>query len=192
MPLEYFLFVSTVVPHELFKIVDSRKRFQQDEFKRIWDKVYAAKEDKKPKQAPGKKANAPKPPPPKSVAPAPPKGKYDRNIWVNLVALLSKKEVLPVVVFTFSKKRCEEYADTLSNVDLLNAKDKSEVHVFIERSLAKLKGADCDLPQIRRMRELLGRGIGVHHGGLLPIVKEVCISLIVIVTHIHSHITNQH
>jgi superfamily II RNA helicase len=23
------------------------------------------------------------------------------------------------------------------------------------------------------MRELLARGIGVHHGGLLPIVKEV-------------------
>jgi antiviral helicase SKI2 len=29
------------------------------------------------------------------------------------------------------------------------------------------------LPQIQRMRELLSRGIGVHHGGLLPIVKEV-------------------
>jgi superfamily II RNA helicase len=24
------------------------------------------------------------------------------------------------------------------------------------------------------MRDLLTRGIGVHHGGLLPIVKEVC------------------
>jgi antiviral helicase SKI2 len=24
------------------------------------------------------------------------------------------------------------------------------------------------------MRDLLSRGIGVHHGGLLPIVKEVC------------------
>jgi antiviral helicase SKI2 len=110
------------------------------------------------------------------VAPAPPKGKYDRNLWVNLVALLQKKEILPVVIFTFSKKRCEEYADTLSNIDLLTAKDKSEVHVFIERSLAKLKGTDCDLPQISRMRELLSRGIGVHHGGLLPIVKEVCLS----------------
>lgn len=32
---------------------------------------------------------------------------------------------------------------------------------------------DRKLPQIRRMRDLLSRGIGVHHGGLLPIVKEV-------------------
>lgn len=27
--------------------------------------------------------------------------------------------------------------------------------------------------QIRRVRELLERGIGVHHAGLLPIMKEV-------------------
>lgn len=36
-----------------------------------------------------------------------------------------------------------------------------------------LVDADRKLPQIRRMRDLLSRGIGVHHGGLLPIVKEV-------------------
>ena len=34
-------------------------------------------------------------------------------------------------------------------------------------------GSDKQLPQITNMRNLLGRGIGVHHGGLLPIVKEV-------------------
>ena len=43
----------------------------------------------------------------------------------------------------------------------------------IEKSLARLKQEDRDLPQIRRMRELLSRGLAVHHGGLLPIVKEV-------------------
>lgn len=32
-------------------------------------------------------------------------------------------------------------------------------------------GTDKTLPQITRMRDLLSRGIGVHHGGLLPIVK---------------------
>lgn len=32
-------------------------------------------------------------------------------------------------------------------------------------------GSDKTLPQIGRMRELLSRGIGIHHGGLLPLVK---------------------
>lgn len=34
-------------------------------------------------------------------------------------------------------------------------------------------GSDKNLPQISTIRNLLARGIGVHHGGLLPIVKEV-------------------
>lgn len=36
-----------------------------------------------------------------------------------------------------------------------------------------MPGTDKKLPQIARMADLLGRGIAVHHGGLLPIVKEV-------------------
>ncbi|KAG9042495.1 hypothetical protein FS837_010810 [Tulasnella sp. UAMH 9824] len=97
----------------------------------------------------------------------------DRNLYVHLVGHLKKQQLLPVVIFTFSKKRCEEYAATLVNLDLANASDKSEVHVTIEKALGRLKGSDKKLPQIARMTDLLKRGIGVHHGGLLPIVKEV-------------------
>lgn len=45
--------------------------------------------------------------------------------------------------------------------------------MIIEKSIARLKPEDRVLPQIVRLRDLLGRGIAVHHGGLLPIVKEV-------------------
>jgi antiviral helicase SKI2 len=115
----------------------------------------------------------------------------DKNLYVHLLGTLRKKELLPVVVFTFSKKRCEEYAATLRNSDLCTSVAKSEIHVTIEKALARLNGesisfasfdrsgdlcvgSDRKLPQIGRMRDLLSRGIGVHHGGLLPIVKEVC------------------
>jgi antiviral helicase SKI2 len=54
---------------------------------------------------------------------------------------LKKKHLLPVVVFTFSKKRCEEYAATLVNADLSTAAEKSEVHVAVEKALSRLKGA---------------------------------------------------
>lgn len=97
----------------------------------------------------------------------------DRNLFVHLIGLLQKKQLLPVVIFTFSKKRCEEYAGSLSKTDLCTSLEKSEIHVFIERSLVRLRGSDKELPQILRMRELLSRGIAVHHGGLLPIIKEV-------------------
>ncbi len=97
----------------------------------------------------------------------------DKNLWIHLVGQLRKKDLLPCVVFVFSKKRCEEYATSMPNTDLNTAKDRSEVHIVIEKSLTRLKGSDKELPQIKRMRDLLGRGIGVHHGGLLPIVKEI-------------------
>lgn len=97
----------------------------------------------------------------------------DKNLYVHLLNHLQKKGLLPVVVFTLSKKRCEENAATLTNSDLCTSVEKSEVHVAVEKALARLKGSDKKLPQIARMRDLLSRGIGVHHGGLLPIVKEV-------------------
>ncbi|KAI6047978.1 ATP-dependent RNA helicase [Pisolithus marmoratus] len=97
----------------------------------------------------------------------------DKNLYVHLVNQLQKKGLLPVVVFTLSKKKCEENANTLSNADLCTSVEKSEVHVTMEKALSRLKGSDKKLPQIAKMRSLLSRGIGVHHGGLLPIVKEV-------------------
>ena len=97
----------------------------------------------------------------------------DRNVWVHLVQHLKKHDLLPSCIFVFSKKRCEQNADALSNLDFCTAAEKSAIHMIIERSLARLKPEDRILPQIRRLRELLSRGIAVHHGGLLPIVKEV-------------------
>ncbi|PWN49830.1 putative SKI2-antiviral protein and putative helicase [Violaceomyces palustris] len=100
-------------------------------------------------------------------------GRGDKNLWVHLVGLLRKKDLLPAVVFVFSKRRCEDYASSMPNTDLCTAREKSEIHIAIEKSLTRLKGSDKNLPQIQRMRDLLSRGVGVHHGGLLPIVKEV-------------------
>lgn len=42
----------------------------------------------------------------------------------------------------------------------------------IFRSLARLSEADRQLPQIHVVSSQLKRGIGVHHAGLLPILKE--------------------
>lgn len=97
----------------------------------------------------------------------------DKTLWVHLVQFLKKESLLPACIFVFSKKRCEENADALSNQDFCTATEKSAIHMIIEKSIARLKPEDRVLPQILRLRDLLGRGIAVHHGGLLPIVKEV-------------------
>ncbi|KAK6347763.1 hypothetical protein TWF718_005592 [Orbilia javanica] len=97
----------------------------------------------------------------------------DKNLWVHLVQHLKKEDLLPGCIFVFSKKRCEENADALSNLDYCTANEKSAIHMIVEKSIARLRIEDRQLPQIRRLRDLLSRGIAVHHGGLLPIVKEM-------------------
>ena len=56
----------------------------------------------------------------------------DKGLYVGLVSLLERMELRPCVVFTFSKKRCETNADGLGSLDLTTAKQKSEIHVFIQ------------------------------------------------------------
>ena len=97
----------------------------------------------------------------------------DRNIWIHLIQHLRKEDMLPACIFVFSKRRCEENANALSNLDYCTASEKSAIHITIEKSLTRLKAEDRSLPQIRRLRDLLKRGIAVHHGGMLPIMKEV-------------------
>ena len=64
----------------------------------------------------------------------------DKNLYVHMLGNLRKKALLPVVVFTFSKKRCEENAATLTNLDLCTSVEKSEIHVAVEKALSRLKG----------------------------------------------------
>ncbi|KAJ2918359.1 hypothetical protein MD484_g2046, partial [Candolleomyces efflorescens] len=190
VPLEHYLYAG----RDMFKIVDAKRNFLAQGYKDAGDAL-KRKQDKEreaaglgPVQRLGAKASTSAQRGQRgrgSVvptrgrggnAPSAPRTMHtgaDKNLYVHLVGHLKKKNLLPVVVFTFSKKRCEENASTLTNQDLCTGVEKSEVHVAIEKALSRLKGPDKKLPQIARMRDLLSRGIGVHHGGLLPLVKEL-------------------
>lgn len=97
----------------------------------------------------------------------------DQSEWTKLINSLNDKALLPVVVFAFSKRLCEESANKLNKLDLSSPSERSEIHLFIETSVQRLQGSDRELPQVLTMKEMLKRGIGVHHGGLLPIIKEM-------------------
>ncbi|PON70872.1 ATP-dependent RNA helicase Ski [Parasponia andersonii] len=97
----------------------------------------------------------------------------DASLWLSLINKLSKKSLLPVVIFCFSKNRCDKSADYMTGTDLTSSSEKSEIRIFCDKAFSRLKGSDRNLPQVVRVQNLLRRGIGVHHAGLLPIVKEV-------------------
>jgi antiviral helicase SKI2 len=93
--------------------------------------------------------------------------------WISLVRFLDRELLVPAVIFSFSKKKCEEIARMLGSLDLNTAKERSSVKGFVLQTVARLSANDAVLPQVLIVSEMVQRGIGVHHGGLLPLLKEM-------------------
>ncbi|XP_071074504.1 superkiller complex protein 2 isoform X2 [Dasypus novemcinctus] len=162
VPLEHYLFTgnSPKTQGELFLLLDSRGAFHTKGY-------YAAVEAKKERTSKHAQTFGAKQPTHQG-GPA-----QDRGVYLALLASLRARAQLPVVVFTFSRGRCDEQASGLTSLDLTTSSEKSEIHLFLQRCLARLRGSDRQLPQVLHMAELLRRGLGVHHSGILPILKEI-------------------
>ena len=61
----------------------------------------------------------------------------------------------------------------LRSLDLNTAAERGVVKGFCLQTRARLSEQDSDLPQVLMISEMVERGIGIHHGGLLPILKEM-------------------
>ena len=101
----------------------------------------------------------------------------ERNIYINLIRHLKKEDKLPTICFTFSRKRCDDNATMLMSIetlDLNTGEEKGRTLKFIQRHLyTRLKQDDMKLPQVLNTIEMLKCGFGVHHSGILPILKEI-------------------
>jgi antiviral helicase SKI2 len=97
----------------------------------------------------------------------------NKQNWISLIRFFDRELLTPAVVFSFSKKKCEEIAHQISSLDLNTAKEKSAVVGFSRQAVSRLSQTDAQLPQVLSVCEMVTRGIGVHHGGLLPILKEM-------------------
>ena len=89
-----------------------------------------------------------------------------------IVDYLAKEEKTPAVIFVFSIKKINEYAKMLSLKELTTKSEKNKIQQFFNKCMNTLPEEDRNIPQIQEMREILKSGIGVHHSGLLPILKE--------------------
>lgn len=89
-----------------------------------------------------------------------------------IVKMIMMKNYNPVIVFSFSKNNCEAYALQMSNLTFNEESEKGMVDKVFNSALEMLSQEDKQLPQIQNILPLLKRGIGIHHSGLLPILKE--------------------
>uniref|UniRef100_A0A8U7NI46 Uncharacterized protein n=1 Tax=Corvus moneduloides TaxID=1196302 RepID=A0A8U7NI46_CORMO len=163
VPLEHFLFTgnSSRTRHQLFQLLGPGGAFSTQGY-------YAAVEAKKEQSSKHAQSFGARQP-----TMAGPNPGQERGVWLALLETLRERELLPAVTFTFSRGRCEDQAAALGSLDLLSGPERGQVRQFLTRCLARLRGSDRRLPQVLQLSELLQRGIGVHHGGVLPLLKEV-------------------
>ena len=93
-----------------------------------------------------------------------------------LTELLKEKEMLPALCFVYSRKHVLQCAKELTTI-LLN--DDSKVPYLIEKEcqhlLRKFPNFQeyFELPEYIELVSLLGKGIGIHHAGMLSPFREI-------------------
>ena len=162
-PLQHYFFPAGADGIHL--VVDEKGTFREDNFNKAMNTI-AEKQGDDPADAMAKRKGKGKD---KKLNKGGTKGPSD---IYKIVKMIMMKNYNPVIVFSFSKNMCESYALQMSNLTFNETSEKDMVQKVFDSALEMLSEEDKQLPQIQNILPLLKRGIGIHHSGLLPILKE--------------------
>lgn len=99
-----------------------------------------------------------------------------KHVLNQLSRFLRDQEMLPAIAFVFSRKQVESCAADIT-VPLLE--DDSKVGYIVRREceqiIRKLPNFNeyLELPEYNRLVSLLEKGVGIHHSGMIPILREI-------------------
>jgi ATP-dependent RNA helicase DOB1 len=162
-PLQHYVFPEG--GDGIYLVVDEKGNFREQQFQRALAVMAAAVDDTAPagsaQAGSGKWGKKKK----KST-------KAGADIF-KIVKMIMEKRNHPCIVFSFSKKDCETHALAMTKLDFCEPEEKTLISQIFQNAIDSLSEDDRKLPQVENMLPLLRRGIGIHHGGLLPILKEV-------------------
>ncbi|MCD8023943.1 MAG: DEAD/DEAH box helicase [Candidatus Gastranaerophilales bacterium] len=91
-----------------------------------------------------------------------------KNPMFDIVEVLSKRDMLPCIYFTFSRRKCDDNALALSKAELLNEKEAKEIEHALDEYLSEnlyLYGSP--------LLDIIKKGVAPHHAGLLPGLKNL-------------------
>ena len=82
----------------------------------------------------------------------------------------------PATLFVFNIKKIKNYSSMLLKENTLpemSKEEKTKINNFFDKAISSIPKDEQNIPQINYVRKILQYGIGVHHSGLLPILKEI-------------------
>jgi superfamily II RNA helicase len=99
-----------------------------------------------------------------------------KHVLNQLSLYLRDRDMLPAIAFVFSRKHVESCAQDIT-VPLLefDSKVSYTVRYECEQIIRKLPNFReyLDLPEYNQLVTLLEKGIGIHHSGMIPILREI-------------------
>ncbi|EGR32541.1 hypothetical protein IMG5_078670 [Ichthyophthirius multifiliis] len=90
-----------------------------------------------------------------------------------LLKYCEKTKLLPCVVFVFSKNKIKELSESLKNISFCSLEERRKIEEFFNKFSRNIKSQDLKVQQIQTIKTLMMCGIGVHHGDVIPFVKEI-------------------
>lgn len=86
-----------------------------------------------------------------------------RNTAKDVISVLHKKDMLPAIYFTFSRKKCDEQMEKCCYLDLITKEEAKEIQKIVEEYLK-------ENPYLEHNKHLdyIYHGVASHHAGLLP------------------------
>ena len=92
-----------------------------------------------------------------------------------IIDVLAEQRRLPAIYFLFSRNDCQKYAEGLAAArpTLATPEQVARIDETVANLLRELRPEDLDLEQVRTITYLVRKGIGFHHAGLLPILKQL-------------------
>jgi ATP-dependent RNA helicase HelY len=99
----------------------------------------------------------------------------DEPLAHEIIDELAARELLPAIYFLFSRNDCQVFAERLAAIrpHLIDKTQEARIEAVLATTLAALRPEDHELEQVKIITRLARRGIGFHHAGLLPILKQL-------------------
>lgn len=160
-PLQHYVF--PMGGSGLYLVVDEHEEFREDNFLKLQDTFTKQKVGEGSKFSNGKASGR--------IAKS---GTASGGSSIyKIVKMIMERKFQPVIVFSFSRRECEQHAMSMSKLDFNTPEEKEVVEQVFRNAVLCLREEDRNLPAIELMLPLLQRGVAVHHSGLLPVLKEL-------------------
>ena len=172
VPLQHYVYPSS--SDDIILVVDEKGNFKEDNFNKALTQISVRSTDEN-----NYNKNTLAQINDKSLNSKEKKLKTEEEDIKAIVDLVIENDLDPGIIFCFSKEKCESLAKSLQNsgINLTKEEEKKTIEEIYICAMLTLSEEDQNIPQLKNMLNILKLGIGIHHGGMVPIIRE-CVELI--------------